>query len=184
MNINKQRMEYVYKNRHIKKNENELMDYFFQIARRHANHLKIDYNIREDYIQETVSTAIKSLEKYDPTKNSKAFSYFYKVIYMRFLWLLRRDNNKKKRRPATSSFDLLETTIQDSSSTVSSMFDEDKDRYIEIAGNIMPRSQMIEAVKNVRKNYKKFGENFTPKNSIEHLFYNQIIESERKKANA
>jgi DNA-directed RNA polymerase specialized sigma24 family protein len=183
MNIDKTRMEYVYNNRNIREYENELITYFFDIAKHHANRLKIDYSIREDYIQETVSTAIKSIEKYSPAKNSKAFSYFYKVIYMRFLWLLRRDHNKKLRRPNISSFDLLEASVPDES-YADFQYNEEQEEYIEIAGKIMPKREMVEAVKKAKKNYKKYGENYSPENSIVSLFYNQLVKSEKEKQKA
>jgi DNA-directed RNA polymerase specialized sigma24 family protein len=188
MNIDKQRMEHVYLNRdkdpHAQK---ELIDYFFQIAQYHARRLKVDYKVREDYIQEAVSTAYKNLDKYDPNRKSAAFSYFYKAIYMAIIYNLRKDNNKRKRGPAFSSFDLIEPTIDDESSEI--LMDEEKtEPIVEVNGKIMNRADMIRAVKEARKQYKKYKKsedmNTIPTDPNVRYFFNYIKDHEEDKTEA
>lgn len=122
MNIDKTRMEHAYNNRHIPEYQSELMSNFMQLARYHANRLSINREIYDDYVQEVVMTAIKSLEKYSASKNSNPFSYFYKVIYMRLLWLLRRDHNKNLRKPTTYSIEVVESK-SDENTSLNHIFD-------------------------------------------------------------
>lgn len=123
MNIDKTSMEHAYNNRHIPEYQNELMSNFMELARYHASRLSINREIYDDYVQEVVMTAIKSLDKYNPAKNSNPFSYFYKVIYMRLLWLLRRDHNKNERKPTTYSLEIVESK-SDENTSLDHIFDD------------------------------------------------------------
>lgn len=188
MNIDKKEMERALINRKKDpKAERELMDCFFQMAQYHVQRLKVDYKIREDYIQEAVSAAYKNLEKYDPSRGSTAFSYFYKAIYMTVLYNLRRDNNKRKRGPAFSSFDLVEPTVDDENSQI--LLDEEKsDSIVQINGKVMNRMDMINAVKEARKQYKKYKKtadtNTIPSDPNVRYFFNYIKRHEEDKLEA
>lgn len=160
MNIDKARMEHVYNNRHIPKHNNELMENFMEIARYHANRLNINREIYDDYVQEVVMTAIRSLEKYDSKKNSNPFSYFYKVIYMRLLWLLRRDHNKDLRKPTTYSLDIVDSSTDEQSSDLDHLFDEkiadiqDVENRIVSSTNDDETHRLEKQLKKMRKNMK------------------------------
>lgn len=188
MEIDKKRMEQAYINREKDpKAQRELIDYFFQLAHYHARRLKVDYKVREDYIQDAVSVAYKKADRYDPSRGSSAFSYFYKAVYMTILYDLRRDNNKKKRGPAFSSFDLIEPTINDENSEI--LLDEEKpDIMVEVNGRVMNRVEVIRAVKEARKQYKKYKKtedtNTIPTDPNVRYFFNHIKDHEEEKAEA
>lgn len=156
MDIDKKKMEQAFLN-HDKdiSAQKELIGYFFQMAKYHCQRLKVDYSIREDYIQDAVSLAYSKTGKYDPAKNSAAFSYFYKVIYMSILYSLRRDNNKKKRGITFSSFDLIEPTIDDDRYEAL-IPEEESDTLVNIDGNVMKRDVVVRAVKEAKKIYRKY----------------------------
>lgn len=188
MDIDKKEMEQALINRkNDPQAERKLMDCFFQIAQYHVQRLKVDYKIREDYVQEAVSAAYKNLEKYDPSRGSTAFSYFYKAIYMTILYNLRRDNNKRKRGPSFSSFDLVEPTVDDESYEVL-LGEEKPDSMVQINGKVMNRVDMINAVKEARKQYKKYKKtedtNTIPSDPNIRYFFNHIRKHEEDKTEA
>lgn len=177
-------MEQAFLNRESDINsQKELIGYFFQMARYHCQRLKIDYNVREDYIQEAVSLAYKKSDKYDPSKNSAAFSYFYKVIYITILYALRRDNNKKKRGVTFSSFDLLELSIGDERYDTL-IPEEENDVLVSIDGNIMEKGNVVRAVKEARKSYRKYkkseNSNMIPVDPDVLYFFNIIKEHDTR----
>jgi DNA-directed RNA polymerase specialized sigma24 family protein len=186
MDIDKKRMEQVFKDREKDpKAQRELIDYFFQLAHYHASRLKVDYKVREDYIQDAVSVAYKKSHLYDSSRGSTAFSYFYKAVYMTILYDLRRDNNKKKKGPAFSSFDLIEPTINDEKSEII-LEEERPEIMVEVNGKIMNRVDMIRAVKEARKQYKKYKKgdctNTIPVDPDIRYFFNYIKEYEEEKS--
>lgn len=158
MNIDKKEMEYAFYHRDEKKYENELIGYFQEMASYFANKLTISYKIRDDYIQEAVLRGYQALEKYNPNKKnsvgqtSSPFSYFYKVIYIHFRYLLRRDRQKAQRRPHESSFDELAPMLEDSHSTeqMAEMYTED-DKIVVVDGNTYKREDVIHYVKKAKK---------------------------------
>lgn len=179
MNIDKERMEYVYKNRHISGHMDELIGYLTNIASYHANNkYKLDSRVKEDYIQECVIHAYKKLDKYDPNKESYAFSYFYKAIQTSMLYLLRKDHNKAMRSPHMSSFELIEASFQ--SSGQDEIFG-DEEAKIEFDGKVMYKSDVIQAVKNVKNGFKKYGKEYKPEDEDTAFIFNKLVEEEEKK---
>jgi len=96
MNINKDEMEYAWNNRKDPKQLNILMECFRQMAQHMANRFKIKPDRMDDFKSEAMITALKGIEKYNPTKRSRAFSYFYKVFYISFMYQLRKQKISKK----------------------------------------------------------------------------------------
>lgn len=188
MDIDKQRMEHAYINRNKDPQaQRKLIDYFFQLAQYHARRLKVDYKVREDYIQDAVAQAYKKVDKYDPNRGSSAFSYFYKAIYMTIIYELRRDNNKRKKGPSFSSFDLIEPTINDENYETM-LNEEEPESIIQINGKIMNRVDMINAVKEARKQYKKYKRtedtNIIPTDPNVRYFFDHIRKHGEEKAEA
>jgi len=92
MNIDKKEMDQLVENRNNPKNMEKLLSHLYEMSSQIAHHFDIPYSKREDYIQSAVIHSWKKLDKYDPKRNSHAFSYFYQTI--------RRDmmNNMRKEK--------------------------------------------------------------------------------------
>jgi len=100
MNIDKKQMDILVSKRNDPDKMRELLKNLYEMSSQIAHHFDIPYNKRDDYIQSAVIRSWMKLDKYDPKRNSHAFSYFYQTI--------RRDmmNNmrKEKKRDSIASF--------------------------------------------------------------------------------
>ena len=160
MNIDKQAMETAWNNRHDVVYMNELMSYFDQMAHYFANKFKIRSWFREDYIQESTIYAIKALEKYQPSKKSTPFSYFYKVFYTGFLYLMRREKMRADKRPKFCSYEAFSNSLsRDNLEYEDSHFaapsGDEEETFIYINGVCFEREAVKEAVKEAKKLKRK-----------------------------
>lgn len=159
MNIDKQAMETAWQNRHDDRYMNELMGYFDQMAHFFANKFKIRSWLREEFMQESTIYAIKALDKYKPSKKSTPFSYFYKVFYTGFLYLMRREKMKSDKRPKMCSFESFSSSLsRDNLEYEDSHFaapDEDEESFVYIDGECFEREYVREAVKEAKRLKRK-----------------------------
>lgn len=161
MDINKQAMEYAWHHKDEEKYMNELMRYFDQLAHYFANHFKIRSWLREEFMQESTIYAIKALDKYQPSKKSTPFSYFYKVFYTGFLYLMRREKQKSEKRPKFCSYEAFSSSISrdnleyEENHGLAAPSPEDDESFIYINGECFEREAVKEAVRDAKKLKRK-----------------------------
>lgn len=122
MDIDKQKMEDAWHNRKDPKQLNILVECFRQMADYMSARFKIRHDRADDFKSEAMITALKGIEKYNPNKGSHAFSYFYKVFYISFMYQLRKQkiSRKSNYRHISLNWDVnvrrhLEDEMQDNS---------------------------------------------------------------------
>lgn len=153
MYIDKEDMELAYYERSNPDQYNKLLDYFDQMTDYFTRRLKVKNSLKDDYKQEALIHAVNSIEKYDPSKQSTAFSYFYKVIYMAFLYQLRKTKNKNDRRVKTCSLDIYDN-IQNEDAFKYDEFEDLNDFFMigqESFSNHDIQNRIKEAKKHARK---------------------------------
>jgi len=161
MDINKQAMEYAWLHKDEERYMNELMGYFNQLAHYFANKFKIRSWLREEFMQESTIYAIKALDKYQPSKKSTPFSYFYKVFYTGFLYLMRREKQKSDKRPKMCSFEAFSSSLSrdnleyEENRGLAAPSPEDEESFIYINGECFDKERVIEAVREAKKLKKK-----------------------------
>ena len=153
MNIDKTEMAYAWDNRSDPEQYNKLLGYFQEMVDYFANYYHISYALRDDFKQEGLITAFKAIEKFDPSKKSSPFSYFYKVISIAFLYWLRREKQKKDARPAVCSIEKLENTLTDDRSDIETQYE---DKYIEIDGKTYEKDKLLAAVKEAKSLTRRY----------------------------
>lgn len=160
MNIDKQSMELAWNNRDNPKSMNELIGYFDEMAHYFANHFKIRSWLREDFMQEATIYAFKAIEKYNPKVKSTPFSYFYKVFYTGFLYLMRREKMKADKRPKLCSFEAFSNSLsRDNLEYEETHYVnpyEKEESFIYIDGKCFEKEALKQAVKEAKK-LKKAG---------------------------
>lgn len=157
MNIDKLAMETAWINRSDPKEYRRLMSYIEEMSNHFASRFKIHSNIREDIMQEVRFTAVGAIDKYQVEKKSSVFSFFYRTIYIAFIYFLRKDYNKNKKRISTCSYDVISNTIGDDNdgnlNEPSYVYDEDE--MIEIDGMVFIKEDILNAASIAKKIYKK-----------------------------
>ena len=101
MNIDKVKMDAAWKRRDM----NELFHCFRQLGNFMSRKFQIKYSDRDDFESTALETAFKGIEKFNPTKGSHAFSYFYKIYYISFIYQLRKKKNGLKAKYSHISLD-------------------------------------------------------------------------------
>ena len=156
MNIDKQLMEQAWMDRSDPRSMTILMGYFDEMAHYFANKFKIKSWYREDYIQESIIYAVKALDKYQPSKKSTPFSYFYKVFYTGFLYLMRREKMKDDKRPKFCSYEAFSSSLsrdnldyEDNQGLAAP--EEDEESFIYIDGRCFEREDVKIAVREAKK---------------------------------
>ena len=141
MNINKEEMSIAFDRRNETFYKNKLIHFFNQMSNYFANKFAIRYESREDIKQEAMIVAFKALDKYDKSKNSTPFSYFYKVFHIAFLYHLRKQKMKKDHSVHTCSIDLLPNEGEDVTQY------KNDEEYITYDGNIFEKEDLIKKIK-------------------------------------
>jgi len=166
--------------------------YLDQLAGFCVHKLKINPMNREDIKQIAVEHAFKKMDLYDPESGSAAYSYFYKVIYMRCLYELRSEHQKKSHSLPTCSLDVYQNMIGDSDEGI---IRPDNNHLVNINGNIYDKKQIMDKVHEartlVRKNNlivkrnklysEKNNKYINPSDNFVRMTCHQIIEKKMKK---
>jgi len=105
MNIDKKEMEKLYNDRKDPEKMQQLLSNFYEMGSQITHHFDIAYSKRDDYIQSAVILSWKKLDKYDPTKNKYAFSYFYQVIRRDVMDNMRKEKKRNDIAKMISSDD-------------------------------------------------------------------------------
>lgn len=150
MNIDKQKMATAFDRRAEPEYNQELMGYFEQMSNYFAGKFAIKMSDRDDLKQEALIVAVKALEKYDTTKKSTPFSYFYKVFHVAFMYHLRKQKMKKDRRPVTCSIE----NYTNLSSGEYEVIDHE-DEIMTVNGKTYNRNELFSMVKEGAKLAKK-----------------------------
>lgn len=141
MNIDKNDMSYAYANRHIKTHYEQLIRYFEEMSNYFSRKFGIRYPDSEEIKQEAMIVAVNAIDKYDITKKSTPFSYFYKVINVAFMYHLRKQKMKADRRPKTCNIDAF--------SDIGTDFEEfeNDNEIISVNGRNFEKSDLISKTK-------------------------------------
>jgi len=146
LNINKTEMAAAWRNRKDPEKMQEFMGYLEQMGYYMCKKFGIHTYFREEYVQEAVITAMKAMRKYHSTQ-SNPFSYFYKVIYTAFTYLMRREKQKRDKAPNVCSYDVIAASVGDD-------FDipmENGENYISIDGKPYPKEVAIRAAADAQR---------------------------------
>lgn len=141
MNIDKQEMETAYLNRQDPSAMRELLGYFDEMADYFGKKFGIRYPDREEIKQEAMMVAVKAIPKYNPTKKSTPFSYFYKVFNVAFMYHLRKQKMKADRRPKTCSIDAFSNLGTEFPAFV------DEDEMVTVGGHNYLKEELVEKTK-------------------------------------
>jgi len=95
MNINKEEMDTLFKERSDPEKLHQLLNNFYEMSSQIAHHFQIPFDRRQDYIQSAVVRSWIKLDKFDSARNKHAFSYFYQVIRMDMMNNLRKEKNRE-----------------------------------------------------------------------------------------
>ena len=156
MNINKNEMTMAFIDRQNPNSLNKFIGYLDQLANHCVLKLRVNPYNREDVKQVAVEHAFKKMDLYDPTTGSAAYSYFYKVIYMRCLYELRAERQKKSKAPHICSLDVLQNVMDDNDeSEPEFVSSSDDDNMIIIDGVVYPRDLALRKVKEARSLIRK-----------------------------
>jgi DNA-directed RNA polymerase specialized sigma24 family protein len=146
LNINKDDMAAAWRHRKDPEKMQEFMGYLEQMGYYMCKKFGIHTYYREEYVQEAVITAMKAMRKYRATQ-SNPFSYFYKVIYTAFTYLMRREKQKRDKAPNVCSYDVIAASVGDD-------FDiplETGENYVSIEGKPYPKDVAIKAVQEAQR---------------------------------
>jgi DNA-directed RNA polymerase specialized sigma24 family protein len=146
LNIDKKEMAHAWRNRKDPAKMQEFMGYLEQMGYYMCKKFGIHTYFRDEYVQEAVITAIKAMRKYRATQ-SNPFSYFYKVIYTAFTYLMRREKQKRDKAPNVCSYDVIAASVGDD-------FDipmENGENYVSIDGKPYLKDVAIRAAQEAQR---------------------------------
>lgn len=175
MNIDKQAMAYAFKHRAETKYMNELVGYFEEMAKFFANHFKISSWHRDDFISEAKIYAYKAIPKYDVKKKSTPFSYFYKIFYIGFLYLMRKENMRVKNGPHICSYDAFSNSVNEDNEMEFPRSSEESHFVIE--GKSYEKDRVAAALKEAKRLAKKG----VPARDIEDELVKMIVKNMKKR---
>ena len=146
LNIDKTQMELAYANRSNPAQYRELIHYFEQMSEHFVKKFGIKSNVRDEIKQEALIVAVKAIDKYDPSKKSTPFSYFYKVFHTAFLYHLRKMKNKSDKRVQTCSLDAFDNIHGEESFR----YVEDDEHYVEFDGDVFDKQDLQNKIKEAK----------------------------------
>lgn len=143
LNINKQEMTLAFLNREDPLHLNRFIGFLDQLATFCVKKLKINDMYRDDIKQIAVEHAFRKMELYDPNTGSAAYSYFYKVIYMRCLYELRADKQKRLHAPSICSLDKFQNLDGECEEPINI---ENIHGYVSINGKAYEKRTVLKAI--------------------------------------
>jgi hypothetical protein len=198
MDIDKASMLAAYNNRDNPKEYAKLIGYFYEMADFFTNQSKVSPYHKDDYIQEAVTRACNKMHLFNPHhinsegNVSEVFSYFYRLISFHVKYCIRDTTLKRQRRPATCSYDVISAMVGDPTeengydfgdfnNIAQGTFDiadpnfEDKDRFLNVDGNVYPYAEVMNAIRELESVKKQLSKDVNLvcefKHKLTHIFF-------------